>query len=185
MANNKWSGSQETNNSRNTNYSRTTFANTCKYESTQSDGLRIAQDAKTSRKVFLPEKSLMQESSPINMLYRWVPALGSLRGYSATSFRRDLVAGVTVAAVAVPQAIAYAKIFGMPAEMGLYKRIAPGPQADAVYSLIRNDKNQKTQHKHNHLKNIMTSSAKRGKTNTTSGNLTALHYLAKGCNMTL
>jgi tubulin polyglutamylase TTLL5 len=73
----------------------------------------------------------------------------------------------------------------MPAEMGLYKRIAPGPQADAVYSLIRNDKNQKTQHKHNHLKNIMTSSAKRGKTNTTSGNLTALHYLAKGCNMTL
>jgi len=56
-------------------------------------------------------------------LYRWVPALGSLRTYSATSFRRDLLAGVTVAAVAVPQAIAYAKIFGMPAEMGLYTAI--------------------------------------------------------------
>jgi len=69
------------------------------------------------------EKSLMQEPSPINTLYRWVPAFGSLKGYSATSFRRDLVAGVTVAAVAVPQAIAYAKIFGMPAEMGLYTAI--------------------------------------------------------------
>jgi SulP family sulfate permease len=38
-------------------------------------------------------------------------------------FRRDLLAGITVAAVAVPQAIAYAKIFGMPAEMGLYTAI--------------------------------------------------------------
>nr|MCU0709738.1 SulP family inorganic anion transporter [Pirellula sp.] len=56
-------------------------------------------------------------------IYRWIPALGSLRGYTPTSFRRDLVAGITVAAVAVPQAIAYAKIFGMPAEMGLYTAI--------------------------------------------------------------
>lgn len=56
-------------------------------------------------------------------IYRWVPALGSLRGYSVGLFRRDLLAGVTVAAVAVPQAIAYAKIFGMPAEMGLYTAI--------------------------------------------------------------
>ncbi len=58
-----------------------------------------------------------------NNLYRWVPALGSLRTYTLVSFRRDLFAGVTVAAVAVPQAIAYAKIFGMPAEMGLYTAI--------------------------------------------------------------
>ncbi len=31
----------------------------------------------------------------------------------ASYFRRDLIAGLTVAAVAVPQAMAYASIFGM------------------------------------------------------------------------
>lgn len=56
-------------------------------------------------------------------IFRWVPALGALQDYSVGYFRRDLLAGVTVAAVAVPQAIAYAKIFGMPAEMGLYTAI--------------------------------------------------------------
>lgn len=56
-------------------------------------------------------------------LFRWIPALGSLKQYNRRWFGRDLFAGVTVAAVAVPQAIAYAKIFGMPAEMGLYTAI--------------------------------------------------------------
>lgn len=64
----------------------------------------------------------MQASKPDN-LERWIPALGSLRQYNRSWFGRDLFAGVTVAAVAVPQAIAYAKIFGMPAEMGLYTAI--------------------------------------------------------------
>src|SRR5437870_5473654 len=39
-----------------------------------------------------------------------VPAFDSLRTYSLRSFRLDLVAGLTVAAVAVPQAMAYASI---------------------------------------------------------------------------
>lgn len=56
-------------------------------------------------------------------VFRWVPALDSLRDYSVVSFRRDVVAGLTVAAVAVPQAMAYASIFGMPVEYGLYTAI--------------------------------------------------------------
>lgn len=56
-------------------------------------------------------------------LFRWIPALGSLKEYNRKWFGRDVFAGITVAAVAVPQAIAYAKIFGMPAEMGLYTAI--------------------------------------------------------------
>ena len=77
-------------------------------------------------------------------LYRWVPAIGSLRGYSTSMFRRDFFAGVTVAAVAVPQAIAYAKIFGMPAEMGLYTAIVMttvGAMLDSSRQLINGPTN--------------------------------------------
>jgi SulP family sulfate permease len=56
-------------------------------------------------------------------LYRIVPALDSLRGYSISDLRADLLAGLTVAMVAVPQAMAYASIAGMPAQNGLYTAI--------------------------------------------------------------
>jgi len=59
----------------------------------------------------------------LNSIYRYIPAIESLRGYSLDTFRRDLFAGTTVAAVSVPQAIAYAMIFNMPAEYGLYTAI--------------------------------------------------------------
>ena len=58
-----------------------------------------------------------------SFLNRYVPAIDSLRDYSWEKFRRDLFAGTTVAAVAVPQAIAYAMIFNMPAQYGLYTAI--------------------------------------------------------------
>jgi len=54
---------------------------------------------------------------------RTVPALGVLRGYRAGDARADLLAGLTVAAVAVPQAMAYAMVAGLPAEYGLYTAI--------------------------------------------------------------
>ncbi len=56
-------------------------------------------------------------------LYRLIPALDSLRTYSPRAFRSDLVAGLTVAALAVPQAMAYALIIGIPPEYGLYTAI--------------------------------------------------------------
>ena len=43
--------------------------------------------------------------------------------YDAATFRRDLVAGLTVAAVAVPQAMAYALIAGIPPQYGLFTAI--------------------------------------------------------------
>src|SRR5207302_2845469 len=43
--------------------------------------------------------------------------------YSLVIFRRDLVAGLTVAAIAVPQAMAYAIIAGIPPEIGLFTAI--------------------------------------------------------------
>jgi len=46
-----------------------------------------------------------------------------LTGYALDSFRRDLIAGVTVAAIAVPQAMAYALIAGVDPRCGLYSAI--------------------------------------------------------------
>jgi len=43
--------------------------------------------------------------------------------YSWTALRRDIVAGLTVATVAVPQAMAYALIAGIPPQYGLYTAI--------------------------------------------------------------
>lgn len=54
---------------------------------------------------------------------RYVPAIESLRHYTWGTFRADAFAGLTVAAIAVPQAMAYASIFGLPAQYGLYTAI--------------------------------------------------------------
>jgi SulP family sulfate permease len=56
-------------------------------------------------------------------LLRLVPALGVLRGYGPAAARADLLAGLTVAAVAVPQAMAYAMVAGLAPEYGLYTAI--------------------------------------------------------------
>src|SRR4051812_46180626 len=77
-------------------------------------------------------------------LYTLVPALDSLRNYSLSTFRRDLFAGVTVAAVAVPQAMAYASIFGMPVQYGLYTAMvmtAVGALFDSSKQLINGPTN--------------------------------------------
>src|SRR5437660_4386564 len=47
----------------------------------------------------------------------------SIPTYSAEFLRRDLIAGLTVATVAVPQAMAYALIAGIPPQYGLYTAI--------------------------------------------------------------
>src|SRR5215468_7269953 len=67
----------------------------------------------------VPETSL----GPLRVLYARVPALASLRSYSPTDARADILAGLSVAAVAVPQAMAYAMIAGLPAQYGLYTAI--------------------------------------------------------------
>ena len=47
----------------------------------------------------------------------------SLRAYGGRGLRHDLVAGLNVAAVAVPQAMAYALIAGVPPQYGLYTAV--------------------------------------------------------------
>lgn len=48
------------------------------------------------------------------------PPFGWLRGYSGQWLRGDLVAGVTLAAYALPVALAYATLAGLPPQVGVY-----------------------------------------------------------------
>src|SRR5687767_1055836 len=67
--------------------------------------------------------SSVDRNRSLARVYRYVPALDALRGYTASDARGDLVGGLSVAAVAVPQAMAYALIAGLPPEYGLYTAI--------------------------------------------------------------
>src|ERR1700722_19104999 len=58
-------------------------------------------------------------------LDRIIPFLDQLRGYRAQWLSPDLLAGLSVAAVALPTAIAYAAIIGLPPQTGLYAAILP------------------------------------------------------------
>lgn len=66
------------------------------------------------------------------MLSDWVPLLRDLRGYRSEWLSRDLIAGLSVTAVQVPTAIAYASLAGLPAETGLYASMLPV----LVYALL-------------------------------------------------
>jgi SulP family sulfate permease len=77
-------------------------------------------------------------------LFQFVPAFDSLRTYSWAVLASDTVAGLTVAAVAVPQAMAYAQIAGVPPEFGLYTAIvmtAVGALFDSSKQLINGPTN--------------------------------------------
>ena len=77
-------------------------------------------------------------------IYRVVPAFDSLRRYGLHDARADLIAGLTVAAVAVPQAMAYALVAGLPPEYGLYTAIvmtAVGALFDSSRQLINGPTN--------------------------------------------
>lgn len=53
-----------------------------------------------------------------------VPGVGVLRTYRLPWLRSDLVAGLVLAAILVPQGMAYAELAGLPAVTGLYTTIA-------------------------------------------------------------
>ena len=57
-------------------------------------------------------------------LERWAPGLRAARAYDRSWLRSDLVAGIVLAAILVPQGMAYAELAGLPAVTGLYTTIA-------------------------------------------------------------
>ncbi|MFK8332496.1 SulP family inorganic anion transporter [Pseudomonas sp. BJa5] len=65
-------------------------------------------------------------------LSRWLPGLANLLHYRREWFHADLQAGLSVAAIQIPIAIAYAQIVGLPPQYGLYACILPM----MVYALV-------------------------------------------------
>src|SRR3954449_11472009 len=60
----------------------------------------------------------------VNRLERWMPGVDLMRHYPGSSRRPDVVAGVVLAAILVPQGMAYAELAGLPPETGLYTTVA-------------------------------------------------------------
>src|SRR5436305_2655307 len=55
---------------------------------------------------------------------RWLPGIRAARSYQRPWLRSDAVAGVVLAAILVPQGMAYAELAGLPAVTGLYTTVA-------------------------------------------------------------
>ena len=64
------------------------------------------------------------------------PFLLWFKGYKGESFKLDLIAGITVAMVLIPQSMAYAQLAGLPAYYGLYAAFLP-PMVAALFGSSR------------------------------------------------
>ena len=67
---------------------------------------------------------------------KWIPGLHLIRTYRREWFGSDLIAGLSVAAVALPIGIAYASLAGFPPVIGIYSCILP-PVAYAMFGSSR------------------------------------------------
>jgi len=70
------------------------------------------------------------------MLLRIFPFLEWLKNYNLVKLRADVIAGLTVALVLIPQSMAYAQLAGLPAYYGLYASFLP-PMIAALFGSSR------------------------------------------------
>ena len=62
-------------------------------------------------------------ASPLARAEKWIPGVRALRTYKRAWLVRDLVAGLVLCALLVPQGMAYAELAGLPAITGLYTTV--------------------------------------------------------------
>lgn len=70
------------------------------------------------------------------MLYKIFPFLLWVRGYNKEKLSADVIAGITVAMVLIPQSMAYAQLAGLPAYFGLYAAFLP-PMVASLFGSSR------------------------------------------------
>jgi MFS superfamily sulfate permease-like transporter len=70
------------------------------------------------------------------MIYKIFPFLAWFQGYDAGKFKTDLLAGITVALVLIPQSMAYAQLAGLPPYYGLYAAFLP-PMVASLFGSSR------------------------------------------------
>ena len=79
----------------------------------------------------VPVEAPYEERSPFSpagdapLLERAIPVAGEMPGYRPGTARSDLIAGVTVSALALPAAMAYAEVAGLSPVHGLYALLLP------------------------------------------------------------
>ena len=72
----------------------------------------------------MTEAMLQKTASPrLARVERWMPGLHTLRTYKTAWLPRDLVSGLVLCALLVPQGMAYAELAGLPAITGLYTTV--------------------------------------------------------------
>jgi high affinity sulfate transporter 1 len=71
-----------------------------------------------------PDDTEIRHTAQAMSLDQWVPGVAAVRSYRRRWLRADIVAGLVLAAILVPQGMAYAELAGLPAVTGLYTTIA-------------------------------------------------------------
>jgi SulP family sulfate permease len=85
----------------------------------------MAGDGNSARDSYGKDVSPFRPAARKPVLHRVVPVSEQLPGYRGSILRRDLLAGVTVAALALPAAMAYAELAGLSPVAGLYALLLP------------------------------------------------------------
>jgi hypothetical protein len=67
----------------------------------------------------------LEQPTSRRRLYRYLPGLETLLHYQPAWLGRDVAAGLSVAAIALPVDIAYSDLAGVPAAVGMYSAIFP------------------------------------------------------------
>lgn len=71
----------------------------------------------------------IMDNAPNSRLYkfaiRYLPAITTFETYSKVTLKKDIIAGLTVAVMLIPQGMAYAMLAGLPPILGLYSAIIP------------------------------------------------------------
>jgi high affinity sulfate transporter 1 len=94
------------------------------------------QNREFRRKMAMHDPTIPASPRRKSIFFRIAPGIQALAGYRRDWFKYDLIAGVSVAAVALPTAIAYAEIVGLEPVFGLYTAI-PALLAYAVFGTSR------------------------------------------------
>jgi SulP family sulfate permease len=81
-------------------------------------------DSAPAREAYGGRSPFASASKP-PLVQRFVPLTASLKGYSGGRLRVDAIAGLTVAALALPAGMAYAELAGLPVTAGLYALLLP------------------------------------------------------------
>jgi SulP family sulfate permease len=81
--------------------------------------------AERARDAYREDMSPFRSPARGSILRRISPVSGELRDYRGDTLRRDLLAGLTVAALALPSGIAYAELAGLSPVAGLYALLLP------------------------------------------------------------